>query len=73
MRTPVGTFFTCFTSTQVQVLTQKLQTLEPGKKQKRHFRYRSREGDFFVKVVLTGEPVDNRCDDEKEDAGKSAS
>lgn len=41
--------------------------LQPGQKQKRHFRYRSREGDFFVKVVLTGEPVDNRCADEKED------
>ena len=39
-----------------------------GQKQKRHFRYRSRDGDFFVKVVLTGEPVDNRCADEKEDA-----
>ena len=42
--------------------------LQPGQKQKRHFRYRSREGDFFVKVVLTGEPVDQRCADEKEDA-----
>ena len=39
----------------------------PGKKQKRHFRYRSREGDFFVKVVLTGERIDMRGDDEKED------
>ncbi len=42
-----------------------------GQKQKRHFRYRSREGDFFVKVVLTGEPVDKRCADEKEDAAGS--
>jgi hypothetical protein len=40
----------------------------PGEKQKRHFRYRSREGDFFVKVVLTGEIADSRGDDEKEDA-----
>jgi hypothetical protein len=40
---------------------------EPGKKTKRHFRYRSREGDFFVKVVLTGEPTDDRCEQQKED------
>jgi len=42
--------------------------VKPGEKQKRHFRYRSREGDFFVKVVLTGEITDSRGDDEKEDA-----
>ena len=41
--------------------------VEQGQKQKRHFRYRTRDGDFFVKVVLTGEPVDIRSDDEKQD------
>lgn len=56
-----------YEATRKRVLAPPPQ-LEPGQKQKRHFRYRSREGDFFVKVVLTGDPVDERGDDEKEDA-----